>query len=56
MATDDGEASAVLQALSCACSQDPRVLRVGEEQLKKWEKERGYYSALAVSETLRAVV
>ena len=28
------------------------MLKVGEEQLKKWEKKRGYYSALAVIETI----
>lgn len=39
----------VLEALQCACSQDPSVLKVGEEQLKAWEKENGFYTALAVS-------
>ena len=38
----------VLEALQCACSQDPSVLKVGEHQLKSWENEKGFYVALAV--------
>ena len=41
--------SSVLEALQCACSQDPSVLKVGEQQLKVWESEKGFYTALAVS-------
>ena len=41
--------AAVLQALQCACSQDPAVLKVGEQQLKAWETEKGFYTSLAVS-------
>ena len=41
--------SRVLEALQCACSQDPSVLKVGEQQLKAWEKEPGFYTALSVS-------
>ena len=40
--------AAVLQALQCACSQDPSVLKIGEQQLKAWETEKGFYSTLAV--------
>ena len=40
--------AAVLQALQCACSQDPSVLKIGEHQLKAWETEKGFYSTLAV--------
>ena len=44
-----GEArSGVLEALQYACSQDPSVLKVGEERLKTWEKEKGFYTALSV--------
>ena len=45
--------AAVLQALQCACSQDPAVLKVGEQQLKAWETEKGFYTSLAVSMTAR---
>ena len=45
--SDESDA-AVLQALQCACSQDPSVLKVGEQQLKAWETEKGFYSTLAV--------
>lgn len=41
--------AAVLQALKCACSQEPAVLKVGEQQLKAWETEKGFYTSLAVS-------
>jgi hypothetical protein len=34
-------------ALVYACSQDPDVLKVGQQQLKAWEKEKGYYGGLA---------
>lgn len=39
---------AVVEALQCACSQDPAVLRVGEQRLKAWEGEKGFYATLAV--------
>ena len=39
----------VLTALTYACSQNPAELKAGEQQLKAWEKERGYYAGLAVS-------
>lgn len=39
----------VLEALKYACSQDPSVLKVGEQQLKAWENQKGFYTALAVS-------
>lgn len=45
--------AAVLQALKCACSQDPAVLKVGEQQLKAWETEKGFYTSLAVSMNAR---
>lgn len=45
--------AAVLQALKCACSQDPAVLKVGEQQLKAWETEKGFYTSLAVSMSAR---
>lgn len=38
----------VLQALQLACSQDPNVLKLGEQQLKAWETEKGFYASLAV--------
>ena len=44
----DEERAGVLEALQCACSQDPSVLKVGEQQLKAWENENGFYTALAV--------
>ena len=44
-----GERPGVLEALQCACSQDPAVLKAGEERLKAWEAEKGFYTALAVS-------
>ncbi|XP_019852787.1 PREDICTED: importin-11-like isoform X2 [Amphimedon queenslandica] len=34
-------------ALRFACSQDPNELKVGEEQLKAWQKDKGYYAGLA---------
>lgn len=37
-------------ALLYACSQDPHELKLGEKQLTSWEKEKGYYGGLAVSE------
>lgn len=40
--------AAVLEALRCACSQEPAVLKAGEEQLRAWESEPGYYASLAV--------
>ena len=43
--------SSVLEALQYACSQDPSVLKVGEQQLKAWESEKGFYAALAVRPT-----
>ena len=33
-----GDRAGVLEALRCACSQEPSVLKVGEQQLKAWEK------------------
>ena len=45
--------SGVLEALQYACSQDPSVLKVGEQQLKTWEREPGFYTALSVSFTPR---
>lgn len=47
--------AAVLQALQCACSQDPSVLKIGEQQLKAWETEKGFYSTLAGVFTNRGV-
>lgn len=44
-----GDRAGVLEALRCSCSQEPSVLKVGEQQLKAWEKEAGFYTALAVS-------
>ena len=35
-------------ALRFACSQDPNELKVGEQQLKAWQKEKGYYAGLVV--------
>lgn len=48
--------AAVLQALQCACSQDPAVLKVGEQQLKAWETEKGFYTSLAVSMNAREIM
>lgn len=50
-----GDKAGVLEALRCACSQEPSVLKVGEQQLKAWEKEAGFYTALAVSLSSSAV-
>ena len=43
-----GSEEAVLQALQCACSQDPSVLKAGEQQLDAWKTQKGFYSVLAV--------
>ena len=40
---------AILEALKLACSQNPEELKKGEEKLKNWEREAGFYSELAVS-------
>lgn len=37
----------VLQALQLACSQDPGQLKVGEEKLLSWKREKGFYTELA---------
>lgn len=42
-------------ALRLACSQDPNKLKTGEQQLKSWEKEKGYYAGLAVSMTVTSI-
>ena len=39
----------ILQALQLACSQNPDELKVGEEKLGSWKREKGFYSELAVS-------
>ena len=39
----------VLQALQLACSQDPSQLKIGEEKLLSWKREKGFYTELAVS-------
>lgn len=48
METETTSSAGVLEALQCACSQDPSVLKVGEERLEVWSKERGFYATLAV--------
>lgn len=40
---------AILEALKLSCSQNPEELKKGEEKLKNWEREAGFYSELAVS-------
>jgi hypothetical protein len=40
---------AILEALKLACSQNPEELKEGEQKLKTWEREGGFYSELAVS-------
>ena len=45
-----GEVGAeILQALQLACSQNPDELKVGEEKLSAWKREKGFYPQLAVS-------
>lgn len=39
----------LLQALQLACSQNPEELKIGEEKLSAWKREKGFYSELAVS-------
>lgn len=39
----------LLQALQLACSQNPEELKVGEEKLSAWKREKGFYTQLAVS-------
>lgn len=43
-------------ALRYACSQDPGELKAGEQQLKAWEKDKGYYAGLAVRDTMSNVI
>ena len=40
----------IVEALIFACSQDPAVLKVGENYLKEWESQSGFYTILAVSD------
>ena len=42
--------SEVLQALQLACSQDPKVMTVGDKQLESWKAEKNFYATLAVRE------
>lgn len=42
-------ANQVLRALQLACSQNPGELKIGENELSVWKKEKGFYSELAVS-------
>lgn len=44
-----GPGGEVLQALQLACSQNPEELKVGEEKLSAWKREKGFYRELAVS-------
>ena len=44
-----GPGGELLQALQLACSQNPEELKVGEEKLSAWKKEKGFYRELAVS-------
>lgn len=39
----------ILQALQLACSQNPEELKIGENELSAWKKEKGFYTELAVS-------
>lgn len=39
----------IVEALVFACSQDPAVLKVGENYLKECETQPGFYTTLAVS-------
>ena len=41
--------SAVLEALSRACSQDTNILKPAEQQLRDNEAQPGFYSAILVS-------
>lgn len=45
----------LLQALHLACSQNPEELKVGEEKLSAWKREKGFYSELAVSASFRSL-
>ena len=40
--------SALLETLRCALSQEQHILKQAEHQLKEWETQPGFYSALAV--------
>lgn len=37
----------IIEALVFACSQDPAVLKLGEEYLREWESRPGFYTTLA---------
>ena len=41
--------SVVLEALRAATSQDPELLKRGENVLKSWEGQAGFYRTLSVS-------
>lgn len=41
--------SVVLEALRAATSQDPELLKRGEDLLKSWEGQNGFYRTLSVS-------
>jgi len=41
-------ATAVIETLMRACSQDASVLKPAESLLKQWETQPGFYSILAV--------
>ena len=43
----------LMQALQLACSQNLQELKIGEEQLNAWKREKGFYCGLAVSRFLK---
>ena len=45
---DASAATAVVETLMRACSQDASVLKPAESLLKQWETQPGFYSILAV--------
>ena len=42
----EGVGQVVLEVLGRAASQDPAAIRQAEEQLKAWEAQPGFYTAL----------
>ena len=47
-ASSGGAREEILQALQLACSQNPGELKVGEEKLTSWKREKGFHQELAV--------
>ncbi len=46
--SSEGPRGEILQALQLACSQNPEELKIGEEKLTTWKREKGFYRELTV--------